>query len=1617
MANGSTNLEVQQQITQMYRAQNQLLVAQARLMRGQLAIQTELAAVMQNINPEDLQRRLAPFNQEIDNAISNLDNLSSSGQAAFGNLASGAGSSAGAIDAMGDSLIAAGNNLQRLGIGGAALEGIKKGIDLITETFTSARNIISDVIQGVKDIGTTILGALMGPFEMLMTQARNLPVNTAFFEAREEVRDFFGSLATNEGAAVIDMFHQLKKGIAETGLTARRILGDRAAQLRAMNELAQGLGRTLTAVLDAGLIKNAGSVLVFQRGLGITNEQMKEFARLALVSGRSVDEVLRETSNYAIQMGEAFGISSKLIGRDMAEMSSDMKHFGGLSMKALSEVSVYTRKLGIEIKALAGIMDVFDNLDSAAQAAARLNQQFGIQIDVMQMMKAENPAERAEMLRRSLDQAGVSYANLDRRSKSYLATQIGISEQDAELLFNQNNRGLSLDQIKKKSAEAEKKQLSQAEATKLLADNIKRLAQNMAQLTDGGIFDQLLQGFQDGIMRSADMRRLLYSVREVMVLVYRAGIQIGRDFVKFFPGIKDILGGYADIFNPARWRKSFTQIRNAVKEFFQAIQTDPEGGFRTLWTKLQEIFFGHMDATRPGGMKLIEGFKKFFGTILRVLVGAVRVIVPELIKAMTNGIRQLNRMLRGEGGGLGIDFSGLWNELKTSFMELFNELADLFTVIVPPLLSAFWDALKTLGSTLWSKVGPWFEENWRTILMGLGAVFAAPVVIGAIVSALGAMFSSVIANLFTEGSLSDVLSGVSGEGGGDPATLLRNITGATENASVIQGSIGPLEQLLGNTGTIVAIMAGITYLVSEIKDVAIEMKKANLSTTEVLAGVAAMAAAGLLIGGLVLLAKNLGPREALGIAIATIGGLVANEILPVAIKGFVRIVREDLLGPNGLFISVMSFARGMSNIPDLDQLQTAFKAMEQIGTFLSSMSGFMIGGVISGGINTITSMLREGFETTRNVVGEIASHIPIIGPRLDRVIRPAQQANQSGQQAVPQINQFARIMADLGTGIVAFAASTQILDGMGDISTRMKAVSTILEPLGEFIKAVIPSMQEVVAYSAGAGVNISAATGFLNTLLTDVGKFITTTAIGLNTVGENAINGLKALPNILTGIGLMFKNVTPILPLFKKAENTPPIDTVKISELFTTFSTFINSLLTSSQQLATLNAEQINAIARVYDVIGDEVLGGLVDVLETLTDSDILELAGKGNQLTNFSTFLSGTLTTLFSSFSGSFKEIIIEMRNLAALITPEQAGIIRDVAPLLGGILTGLVGITNSVTDLMKSGLGEAGAVNSDVIQNLLILVDGIFSQIKDLLPGILISINEAFRGVDARGLKNKVTIFSEIVSAISNLSSIISTISNVARENGGSTGDMYVGLGVINSMFKAVPGGVDIFHVIKNILNGFKNINLGSIPNVQNVKKISLILDSMSEISSSVRQIKNNEFTGTIDIQPLIAFISSAASQLATLIIPSTLPSVKSLERLENSFNSISSIASILNRTVANIESGTNDSIGQLLKGLSGNIDLLNNIRPVNIRTSLENLANNIGLGANESLTINNRNFTLQVNLQISMNAETIEEAIVSNTKGTLVITRAEAARFTPATGVPQVSTGPSRAEVPRG
>lgn len=140
----------------------------------------------------------------------------------------------------------------------------------------------------------------------------------------------------------------------------------------------------------------------------------------------------------------------------MATLMADFKHFGGISTKEIAQSVVYFRRLGIEISKVMGVIEKYDNFEDAANGAAQLSQAFNLNVDALEMMKAQNPAARVEMLRKSFFAAGRSVENMTRQERALLAQQTGLEDSAIDLAFSMKNQGMSYDQVTRKADAAKR---------------------------------------------------------------------------------------------------------------------------------------------------------------------------------------------------------------------------------------------------------------------------------------------------------------------------------------------------------------------------------------------------------------------------------------------------------------------------------------------------------------------------------------------------------------------------------------------------------------------------------------------------------------------------------------------------------------------------------------------------------------------------------------------------------------------------------------------------------------------------------------------------------------------------------------------------------------------------------------------------------------------------------------------------------------------------------------------------------------------------------------------------------------------------------------------------------
>ena len=627
--------------------------------------------------------------------------------------------------------------------------GAAKGFKSAIADIKMMGGAIGTAINGIFNIGKAIIAIPFQMFSGLLGMANNLASATNVLgEAVEEVRKEFGNLHSNEGKALMSGMRDLQSSASDlggTGVSLGKVYGvgpgGVAAAMKDLQGIASALGSKF-GMLSEEFANSAGEILAFKKGMGLSDDAMSGFATRAISSGKSLTNTLQDVGNYSIQLGDKFGVSSKLISRDMGEMAADFKNFGTLSTKEMAAASVYARKLGIDVKGLQGVIGQFDDFEGAADSVSQLNQAFGIQLDTMAMMNAENPAERIDMMKNAFHEAGKSVEDMTRQERALLAEQTGLSEEALATAFSQENMGTSYEDIAAGADEAEEKQLSQTEVMNKLADTLDRVFNSGRQFT--GVFDALAQGFSKGLSDNKEFRDLLKQIREAMQVVFDFGRELGQMFANLL-GDMGVFYAIKDHFN--------------IYDIKNLLGIGGTGGVLGIFKKFKDSITGKGDySPQQMAQELTDLFKNFFaaksgplGKLSKMIEQGIIFLGEQIAKMIPWVADKFVAMIHGI-----IDVVRNPDAVRDAAKDgIGGAMSQAMSQIVPALMSAVGDMIGALveliGAVLWENKGK---------LAAVGAVmmawvFGKMIVLGAM-NAIGAAVGAVAVKKLTDWILSMV---------------------------------------------------------------------------------------------------------------------------------------------------------------------------------------------------------------------------------------------------------------------------------------------------------------------------------------------------------------------------------------------------------------------------------------------------------------------------------------------------------------------------------------------------------------------------------------------------------------------------------------------------------------------------------------------------------------------------------------------------------------------------------------------------------------------------------------------------------------------------------------------
>jgi len=541
--------------------------------------------------------------------------------------------------------------------------------------------------------------------------------------AVESVKDFMdvtsgmgaaiGSLAESETTS-LDKFADIRGDFAQLyGQGA----GGKAAFIAAVSQGIQDMGQ-LADVAGAAISKSADNANHFvkaTRSTGMAAADIEYMTAEAVKNGESLFATLDKVIVAADATSNQFGVDRKKLSKNFLELRKDITNFGHLSDKELMKTSARLTQMGLSMKEAAAVFNKMDTFESAAQSAAMLSQTFGMNLDALQLLKAEKPEDIIEQFRESMLATGRSFDELNRHEKSLMASHTGLSEQALKMTMNYRTLGMSYSDIQKKMKEEDPTQ-QQIKNLELMSGSLKKIR---ATLQGENMFTNFTDGVLEVIKSSSDLSPVLLRVSERFEDFYLEGLKVSPEskkaIVNAFSPIRDVLEkmvgdgteGNKGLLDPQKFKGTFvkftTKFGGLLSEAFDknsnlqdlqvTIRDELKSTFDFKNLNQGNTIVGQLFKTSGELIgQMLKGFAAFGPGLIDTVMDAFDGLVDFLwnYKSMSKDDNSIYGMLR--------DLFQLDNSDANAIMETFTHLIDRVLDSKGPFMKLyFWLNSKFLG--------------------------------------------------------------------------------------------------------------------------------------------------------------------------------------------------------------------------------------------------------------------------------------------------------------------------------------------------------------------------------------------------------------------------------------------------------------------------------------------------------------------------------------------------------------------------------------------------------------------------------------------------------------------------------------------------------------------------------------------------------------------------------------------------------------------------------------------------------------------------------------------------------------------------------------------------------
>lgn len=1280
-----TQLQLQQQINAVLTARSKQFETQQKLISGQAQLAKELCKAMECKDLDGLEDRIGNINSAFGSAATEAEKAGKSMEQAAGaptkNLDEQQGLLGNVIGKLSAGKVAAAT------FGASMIKNLGGALGML-KMFSGG---ISTVVGGLLNVGKAIIGI---PYKILSgfvsTAASGSGGVNALRAAMNDLKETMGDLSTGEGAAVVKGFDELKSSsssLAAGGMSLSKIYGygpDGAAEaLKDVAAMAADAGGQFSMLRDQ-LAKNASTMIMMNKGLGFSNEALTEMAAKAARTGGDVGDDLIEMGSLAIQMGNKFGVSAKTIGKNMSLLTEDISNFGGMSRKELAATATYMAKLGIEAKDLQGVIDKFDDFEGAAESVSQLNQAFGIQLDTMDMMNAQNPAERIDQMRNAFHAAGKSVEDMTRQERKLLEAQTGLAGSALENAFAIENQGIAYEDMAAGADEAEANKMSEKEVMLELAKAVKTFISGGDKVE--GFFDAFNKGFSRGFAQNEAYKESINAIRKSLTIMGKFGRKVGAAFADIakhlglFDAIKKIFDptAFAKLLGiDAKGKGTGTGILGSIMKFVDSTKT---GGTFSLGDLIKDIFQQVKDYLLGPGADGASAFSKFFENAIRFIGDGIASAIPVVLEMMTKFLNTIVDFLKDPSKLTGVT-SGATEGIGGALMEAFSKIGAALIAAWPALQAT----LQELFGIVWEKVSPFIYKTGMKIIL--------TAIVKSTVTALGkaALSAGITKALkFFAGKLGmgmgEEMSRESGDAmakGGKPffeglKTMIESI-GGIDPAKTLQAAANllilaytfivalvafaaaifvmhklvggiPWNELIKVFAVIgVAILATIAMALVSLFLEPVTMSTAAAFMTISLLLLVAIGLFALAVRGVYEVLKPVSwsaftkTMGILGIAIIAVAALGVAGAAMAAFATMIPAMVLGLVAMGFLFTAGIKIftAAIMIVMPEILKLgessSTIEKGIGALSMVIKTVAGMGVMGAMFAAIGIFVGVLTRGFKTAATFLEDVIGPIKDILKTLESIPMSNPDDLQKRIGVISKVAETLQSMAAVGLDAAKMGMVSELLGGasMVDMFTAM----------GGFISSIGTTLGTLVAQ-------------------------IVAMAKGLN---PSELKGVDAIAKILTAIGSLMQALTAPLDAISKmyadsgilfkADLGSMIKTVMtqmtdlLSGLGPKIKVVVDSLTEAASTIKdpkTLSA-QMSVVVKMFDVLGKfaKALGDSAGLVNLTSNDGFMGMMDRdmGDRMADVATAIS----QLLKPMKAEIADLVTEMMTIADKIkSPE---------------------------------------------------------------------------------------------------------------------------------------------------------------------------------------------------------------------------------------------------------------------------------------------------------------------------------------------------------------------------